>query len=996
VASIVLPATKIVPDERQRQAIEHVHGPMLVIAGAGTGKTTVLTERIANLIREGHARPDEIVALTYSDNSAAEMSDRVRRILKGTSIDGLQACTFHAWCNGLLQKNGAGFRVLDEKDLWVFLRRRIGDLRLKHFVRAANVGQFLDSLLEFMRRCQDELVGPEQYGEYVAGLERGEFPLPRVARSKKQGEMEAEEVLGRCQEIARVFAVVERMLQEKNLGTFGHMITNAYQLLKDNPALTDEMRRRTRFLLVDEFQDANYAQVEILSLLAGSKPDDSKPEGSVQNVFAVGDPDQAIYQFRGASSEAFTLFANKFPEAQIVVLGKNRRSLGNILGCAFGIVNDNPPVFEQTSAPKGPAMSYQRTPLESLRDEEAKQKGETAAGPLVEIVTWGNKEGEAADLAGRIQKKRKEQRCRWSDFAVLSRIHSHRAELVHEFAERGIPFSIEGLDVLDTPEVRDVIACLTAAVSPNDAASLFRVAALPQFGINPTELRAAMKAMRRDEIGFRSVLKGLPNGPALLAKLDGLHGEVELDGVRADHAVNLVMRHFGLQRTDLVQAFVEFVEVWHTKPINETESPAEFLDYLDYFVQANGTIPLPRSEDDAVQLLTAHAAKGLEYKHVAIIRGSSTTFPSSYREPLIAFPAELRRSGISSTNDKMLHEEEERRLFYVAMTRAKDTLAIYANQGQGKKDPKPTKFLRGLMDNPVYGKFWATRPAEAVQDTLFAEEEQRIALQKSNVAMWLMMPPSASFAAGLSASSIETYEGCPLRFKLEREWNLPRDVPASLHYGAAMHRVLHTFYDAQRYEREIGDDDLVEMFRADLTAAGIADRYQYDLYLKQGIDQLRQFFESARSNPRPEVLETEHRFEFQVGSTKVTGRVDRIDSTGPNTVAIVDYKTGKPWSQDDADESLQLSLYAIAAKEKLGKNADRLILYNLENNTPVCTTRLDAELEVAKARVKKASAAIVEGKFDPKPGYQCAFCPYRNLCPATEKSVAVGQKKRIH
>ena len=188
------------------------------------------------------------------------------------------------------------------------------------------------------------------------------------------------------------------MLQEKNLGTFGHMITNAYQLLKDNPALTDEMRRRTRFLLVDEFQDANYAQVEILSLLAGSKPDDSKPEGSVQNVFAVGDPDQAIYQFRGASSEAFTLFANKFPEAQIVVLGKNRRSLGNILGCAFGIVNDNPPVFEQTSAPKGPAMSYQRTPLESLRDEEAKQKGETAAGPLVEIVTWGNKEGEACLL----------------------------------------------------------------------------------------------------------------------------------------------------------------------------------------------------------------------------------------------------------------------------------------------------------------------------------------------------------------------------------------------------------------------------------------------------------------------------------------------------------------------------------------------------------------------------------------------------------------------
>ena len=215
---------------------------MLVIAGAGTGKTTVLTQRVANLIREGHARPDEILALTYTDNAAAEMNRRVRAELKGTNFDGLQTCTFHAWCNGLLQRRGAAFGVLDDKDLWVFLRRRIRDLRLKHFVRAANVGQFLDSLLDFMRRCQDELVGPEEYARYVERLERGEIPLPRVARSKKQADLEKTEILERCQEIARVFATVEEMLREKNLGTFGHMITKAYRLLKDDPSVA---RRRT-------------------------------------------------------------------------------------------------------------------------------------------------------------------------------------------------------------------------------------------------------------------------------------------------------------------------------------------------------------------------------------------------------------------------------------------------------------------------------------------------------------------------------------------------------------------------------------------------------------------------------------------------------------------------------------------------------------------------------------------------------------------------------
>jgi superfamily I DNA/RNA helicase len=157
-------------------------------------------------------------------------------------------------------------------------------------------------------------------------------------------------------------------------------------------------------------------------------------------------------------------------------------------------VNDNPPVFSQ----KGSGISYQRAPLASEREVQAIAQGEPIVAPLVEIITWGDKEVEAADLARQIQKKRKnkEQPCTWNDFAVLYRQHGHREELVREFTERGIPFSIEALDVLHTPEVRDVIACLTAAISPGDAASLFRVAALPQFAIDPAELRAAMRAVR--------------------------------------------------------------------------------------------------------------------------------------------------------------------------------------------------------------------------------------------------------------------------------------------------------------------------------------------------------------------------------------------------------------------------------------------------------------------------------------------------------------------
>src|SRR5215831_14669007 len=199
------------PDDRQREAIEHVDGPMLVVAGAGTGKTSVLTHRIERLVREGHARSDEILALTYTVNAANEMQERVRKLLGKT----VQATTFHDYCLQLLKRVGKDFGVLDEKDLWIFLRRRIRDLHLDYYIRAANIGQFLNDLLDFISRCHDELVTPEKYSEYVERLERGEVPIPRVAKSKAA--LSDEEVQGRCREIARVYSTVERWLEEENL-----------------------------------------------------------------------------------------------------------------------------------------------------------------------------------------------------------------------------------------------------------------------------------------------------------------------------------------------------------------------------------------------------------------------------------------------------------------------------------------------------------------------------------------------------------------------------------------------------------------------------------------------------------------------------------------------------------------------------------------------------------------------------------------------------------
>jgi DNA helicase-2/ATP-dependent DNA helicase PcrA len=968
---------QFIPDDRQREAIEHVHGPMLVVAGAGTGKTSVLIYRIERLVREGHAQPQEILALTYTNNAATEMRDRLRTLLGGKDVP---ATTFHDYCLDLLRSAHQDFGVLDEQDLWIYLRRRIREVRLEHFIRAANIGQFLMDLLKFIDRCHDELVTPGKYAEYVEHLDRGELPIPRVGKSKDA--LSETEVLGRCHEIARVFATVERWLQEENLGTFGHMIVRAHALLQSDEDVLAKARARARFILADEFQDANFAQIRILARLAGAQG----------NIFAVGDPDQAIYRFRGASSAAFQLFQRHFPGARLVVLEKNRRSTTPILRSAYELIARNPPVFVERG---DGAPVYRRTPLQSAREEETAKAGYQLPSPPVAAVVLASKDAEGPDVVSVVREVQRKTKCTWSDFGILYRQHRHRDDVVLELAEAGIPFVIESMDVSETSEARDLFACLRAVVFADDDVSWFRVAALPRFQVDPERLRQVMRAIARDSregpvTPLPFALDRADGGADVLAAVKDARGEIRRQQAQARAALGIIVERFGLDATSpATRAVLSFVEAWEKKKVNRTTELAELADYLEYFREAGGVIPLEAAETrNAVRLMTVHGAKGLEFSHVFILRANASSFPSQYRETLVAFPNELRDAdSVAEGDDRTLHGQEERRLFYVAMTRARDSLLIYSKEGSGR-NKNPSGFMRKLIESPTLAPWLKAIPAAGAQASLeIAAAASPAFPAESQAAQWFRLPAPENLHARLSASAVDTYERCGLQFKLEHDWRLAAKPAAAMQYGAAMHRILKTYFDSVQLGRPKTDDELIELFRRDLAEAKIAETYQHELYEKQGVTQLRDFLASARSQPAPHVLYTEQPFEIRVGATTVVGRIDRMDACPDGSVAITDYKTGKPRDQKHADESLQLSLYAIAARERWGYKVSLLVFHNLENNVTVVTTRTEPQLLTARRAVTAAAEGIAAGRFEAKPGMHCHFCAYRSLCPAQEKRV---------
>src|SRR6516225_2603394 len=671
------------PNESQRRAITHGDGPLLVIAGAGTGKTRVITERIRHLLESDPSLLGEnILGLTFTKKAAGEMKARVVRAVAERAKD-VTLATFHSFCEMLLKEAGPSRLALESVDHWILLRRNLARLKLEKYRRLAEPGQFLNDFIAFFSRCQDELVSSEDYQAFADTL-AAEFEADKSALDEDTSKERAEHVALQ-QEIARAYRASEEILCEKRSVAINGLISETVALLKNDAARRRRLQQRFKHILVDEFQDTNIAQLELLNLLCGDS----------RNIVVVGDNDQAIYRFRGASFGSFKLFLERFTGWQEgqdstpyrVALTENYRSTPNILRVATQSIGMN------EISPEFPKKILQPNKPE---------------GERIRIVELESPEAEASWVADELERLHKAGR-RWRHFAVLYRQHAHRDFLVEELSRRKIPFVITRLSILEHPLVRDVLAYLSLIAKPYDDISCARVLSAPAWHFKPEDfVRLAERAAKKRGTSLYGLLQApqgvLPFDPSPSATedlLEFLSNQRKTLKRRTAHEILSdlvewleVPQRAGPQDRKYVNQLLQFVKDW--EPKSETRGLAEFVEYLDYFEQAGGTLSLEDdAPGDAVQLMTVHGAKGLEFPQVFLLRVNSNAFPARERSPLFEFPVRLMKEELPQGD---FHIQEERRLFYVALTRAEDRLTITSLT---EKKAKVPVFIEDLLMDPA-------------------------------------------------------------------------------------------------------------------------------------------------------------------------------------------------------------------------------------------------------------------------------------------------------
>ncbi|OGH03067.1 MAG: hypothetical protein A2798_01410 [Candidatus Levybacteria bacterium RIFCSPHIGHO2_01_FULL_37_17] len=947
-------------DKNQLEAVKHGSGPLLIIAGAGTGKTTVITQRINHLIVDRNTSPDQILALTFTEKAAHQMQDRVD-VLLPYGYTNLWIHTFHSFCDRILRNEAhligldPNYKLISESESILLLRQNIFDLGLQIFRPLGNPNKFLEALLTHFSRLKDEDISPSQY-------------LGWAKKQKKMGEN------AQYLELANSFLKYEELKTKHSIMDFADLISNTLLLFRIRPHVLKTYQNQFKYILVDEFQDTNYAQNELAILLAG---DD-------ENINVVADDDQSIYRFRGAAVSNVLQFKKNFPKTKIVTLTDNYRSTQEILDASYKLIqNNNPNRLEvvENIVKRLKSHSDKKNEKINLLHEP---RSEDEADKITQTVKTLIKEGYS-----------------YRDIAILLRANSHSSTITAALFRNRIPFQFLGPGYLfQQEEIKDLIAYLTFLTNLSDSVSLFRVLSMEIFGISYVELNYILNyAKKRNFSLFEAIsqsnLQFLSDKTVITFKNFKEMVEEHLRRSRKDQAGQLLYDFLvetkiydSLQNTESVQdeKRVQNIAKFFDRIKNfETErSDANIFTLVEWLtlMMQMGDSPLAADidlrETNAVNILTIHSSKGLEFPVVFLANLVTDRFPTRERSDKIPLPEALIKEKLPAVTD--FHLEEERRLFYVGMTRAKEKLYFTAADyyGAGKRQKKLSPFVyEALPDLKKYEVVLEKNQQMSLLEVLAPYQNVEEKSQKK-------LPLKIDY---ITYSNLQMFDICPLHYKAKAILSLPTPQSGVLSFGISMHKTFYEFYKLIIEDQKPTFGRLGKLLEENWEKEGY-DSKKHELERFSQAQKMIDAFYKSEGSPFIKPLAIEQPFNFVLkNGVKVFGKIDRIDPRGDG-IEIIDYKTGIDNPKADKAHQLQLAIYALAAtrvKDLLaGKNPKDIILtlYFLEANTKKSLEFEKKNLDVLEDELIAKIEEIEKSDFKCSGNIICKTCEFKMLCSA--------------
>jgi DNA helicase-2/ATP-dependent DNA helicase PcrA len=988
----------------QDSAITHPPAPLMILAGAGTGKTSTLLHRIRYLVNSKIVDSKHVLLLTFTEKATAEANHTIHHIL-GNEAESIFVGTFHSFCHSIMRRYGPENRMDDvlwqESDILYYLIHHFDEMDfIQSRVFSDNpVKAIRDSFIPFFNRVSDELLSPADLENKIQNMEDTQDWFEENFPGIHPESTRFNDVSYQLNDLVKAHAFFQKGKAKNNALDFGDMIFGCYEVLKNNPSVLTQVRNEFRHIFIDEYQDNNYALNKVVNLIAENNP----------SITVVGDEDQCIYSFRGANYYNISDFRNRYkshPNYAEIPLVENRRSTQKILDLANATISQNP----------------DRTPknLNCLPDAKT--------GPKPQWIQMNKKETLEA-LPDLVHSLIQNGKALYGGIAVICRGWANVRDMADALQRSAIPVDIHIEKFFDVPIVKNVLAW-GHLLSKDDHAhfALYRILrehlgetwantffqSMDKTTIEEKLDQLKSQGKESKEITFvMHSFETLQESLRKKLKADEMVWEI-LTALKKTHLMtSMRMAYRYSQRLNLANAgeILNLAEQFVNKDPNASFS--NWLDFMEVMsLASNQNAAQPELEKDnlAVQVMTIHQSKGLQFPVVIMPFLYSGSFPSSLKKhPTInRLPTSwMAWEQNADTPFRILHEREERRVFYVGITRAETYLYLY---GPTKRQSLFTKELENLKPQPMEIKTMNEHEEKTVslserRQRLLADLNREIAanqLENARIILEEMerddlpkdltdsgQPKDVSGILHLSSTKIDTYNSCPLKYRLKYIDKIPeRKTRATGEFGSIMHSILEEFHGLEVADQteKVLFDLLEKHWRED----SFEYRQRGEEFRKQGEELLSDYFRFIQENP-PNVLGREKSFSYTMNNinVKISGKIDRIDQDG-DLLGIVDYKTSK--KKEKSENNLQMALYSEAilrdAVPGINGNPGNASLHFLRyGDDPLSSHNFsEDDLEISREKIREVANGIRTGSFETKKSdYNCQYCDYKDfICPAWE------------